>query len=96
MKIKNLEESNIAKAAVICNDIVLLMLSYWVAFAYGHGLLQACHFPYHLKVEMLICALTIVPTFYFAPPVFLKRMVHGNDILGRTASSTKTRYIPQL
>lgn len=85
MKIKNLEESNIAKAAVICNDIVLLMLSYWVAFAYGHGLLQACHFPYHLKVEMLICALTIFPTFYFAPPVFLKRMVHGNDILGRTA-----------
>ena len=85
MKIKNLEESNIAKAAVICTDIVLLMLSYWVAFAYGHGLLQACHFPYHLKVEMLICALTIFPTFYFAPPVFLKRMVHGNDILGRTA-----------
>lgn len=36
MKIKNLEESGIVKSAIICNDIILLMVSYWFAFALTH------------------------------------------------------------
>lgn len=84
MKIKNLEESGIVKSAIICNDIILLMVSYWFAFALTHSFALAFNFPYALKTELLIGALTIFPTFYIAPPVFLKRMVYGNDILGRS------------
>lgn len=84
MKIKNLEESGIVKSAIICNDIILLMASYWLAFALTHSFALAFSFPYALKTELLIGALTIFPTFYIAPPVFLKRMVHGNDILERS------------
>ena len=84
MKIKNLEESGIVKSAIICNDIILLMVSYWFAFALTHSFALAFSFPYALKTELLIGALTIFPTFYIAPPVFLKRMVYGNDILGRS------------
>ena len=85
MKIKNLEESGIVKSAIICNDIILLMASYWLAFALTHSFALAFNFPYALKTELLIGALTIFPTFYIAPPVFLKHIVHGNDILGRSA-----------
>lgn len=84
MKIKNLEESGIVKSAIICNDIILLMASYWLAFALTHSFALAFSFPYALKTELLIGALTIFPTFYIAPPVFLKHMVYGNDILGRS------------
>lgn len=84
MKIKNLEESGIVKSAIICNDIILLMVSYWFAFALTHSFALAFSFPYALKTELLIGALTIFPTFYIAPPVFLKRMVYGNNILGRS------------
>ncbi len=84
MKIKDLEESGIVKSAVICNDIVLLTASYWLAFALTHGFGSACAFPYALKAELLIGALTVFPAFYMAPPVFLKRGVYGNDILGRS------------
>ena len=84
MKIKNLEEPGIVKSAIICNDIILLMVSYWFAFALTHSFALAFNFPYALKTELLIGALTIFPTFYIAPPVFLKRMVYGNDILGRS------------
>lgn len=84
MKIKNLEESGIVKSAIICNDIILLTVSYWLAFALTHSFALAFSFPYALKTELLIGALTIFPTFYIAPPVFLKRMVYGNDILGRS------------
>lgn len=84
MKVKNLEESGIVKSAIICNDIILLMASYWLAFALTHSFALAFSFPYALKTELLIGALTIFPTFYIAPPVFLKHMVYGNDILGRS------------
>lgn len=77
MKIKNLEESGIVKSAIICNDIILLMASYWLAFALTHSFALAFSFPYALKTELLIGALTIFPTFYIAPPVFLKHMVYG-------------------
>ena len=79
-----MEESGIVKSAIICNDIILLMVSYWFAFALTHSFALAFNFPYALKTELLIGALTIFPTFYIAPPVFLKRMVYGNDILGRS------------
>lgn len=69
MKIKNLEESGIVKSAIICNDIILLMVSYWFAFALTHSFALAFNFPYALKTELLIGALTIFPTFYIAPPV---------------------------
>lgn len=84
MKIKNLEESGIVKLAVICNDIALLMVSYWLAFAFSYGFALAGCFPYTLKITLLIGVLTIIPTSYVAPPLFLKRMTHGNDILGRS------------
>ena len=84
MKIKNLEESGIVKFAVICNDIVLVTASYWLAFALAHSFALASSFPYVLKMELLIGALTIFPTFYMAPPVFLKHMVYGSDIFGRS------------
>lgn len=84
MKIKNLEESGLVKSAIICNDIILLMVSYWFAFALTYSFALAFSFPYALKMELLIGALTFFPTFYIAPPVFLKRMVYGNDILGRS------------
>mgnify|MGYP000398865888 FL=1 len=84
MKIKNLEESGIVKLAVICNDIALLMVSYWLAFAFSYGFALAGCFPYALKITLLIGVLTIIPTSYVAPPLFLKRMTHGNDILGRS------------
>ena len=61
MKIKNLEESGIVKSAIICNDIILLMASYWLAFALTHTGFQLSirpenrtahrrtdHFPYFL------------------------------------------------
>lgn len=66
MKIKNLEESGIVKSAIICNDIILLMVSYWFAFALTHSFALAFSFPYALKTELLIGALTIFPTFLYS------------------------------
>ena len=83
MKIKNLEESGIVKAAVTCNDIILFLVSYWTAFALTHGFAAACEFPYTLKVKLLIGALSIFPTLYIAPPIFMKRLVQGDNILER-------------
>ena len=60
MKIKNLEESGIVKSAIICNDIILLMASYWLAFALTHSFALAFSFPYALKTELLIGALTFL------------------------------------
>ena len=88
MKIKNLEESGMVKCAILCNDAILLMASYWLAFATIHGFALACSFPFVLKMELLFCVLTIFPTFYFVPPVFLKHLVHGNDIMERALYTT--------
>ncbi len=84
MKIKNIEESGIIKTGVICNDILLVMLSYWIAFGVVFNFGIAMNFPIILQVELAICALTIPPTFYFIPPIFLNRLSYSNDILGRT------------
>ncbi len=84
MEIKNLEESGAVKAAVACYEIILLAASFWMAYAIIHGFASALSFPYALKLELLLGMLTIFPAFYIAPPVFLKRMVHGNDIFGRS------------
>ena len=83
MKIKNLEESGLVKACIVCNDMILVFASYWIAFALNHGFALACSFPVGLKMELFIGLLTIFPTFYIAPPLFLKRMVQNDDILGR-------------
>lgn len=85
MKIKDLEESGLVKAAIICNDILFVAISYWLSFALMHTFALACAFPYALKIELLVAALSIFPAFYIAPPIFLKRLVHGNDILTRSA-----------
>ncbi len=88
MKIKDLEDSGLVKAGVICNDMILLMASYWCAFAMTHGFSLAASFPYTLKIVLLIGALTIIPSSYIAPPVFLKRFVHGDAILMRSIYMT--------
>ncbi|MCD8318474.1 MAG: exopolysaccharide biosynthesis polyprenyl glycosylphosphotransferase, partial [Paraprevotella sp.] len=81
MKIKTLEGSGIVKMGITCNDIVLLILSYWLAFSITHSFSLALYLPYMLKIQMLIGALTIFPTLYIVPPVFTKRFVYGDDIL---------------
>ncbi len=83
MKIKNLEESNLVKSATICNDIALLVVSYWLAFALTHSFALACSFPYALKTKLLIGAFTIFPTRHIVPPAFLKRIVRSENILER-------------
>ena len=88
MKIKDLEDSGLVKAGVICNDMILLMASYWCAFAMTYGFSLAASFPYTLKIVLLIGALTIIPSSYIAPPVFLKRFVHGDAILMRSIYMT--------
>lgn len=84
MRIQNLEETGIVKFSIICNDIFLIVLSYWLAFAYVHGFSLAFMFPYALKILMILGGLTIVLASHIIPPVFLKRFTHGNDILTRT------------
>lgn len=85
MKIKNYEDSNIVKFALIVNDVLLVCLSYWLAFAFHYGWEAAVGFPVMLRGILVICCLTVFPTSYFVPPVFFRRFVHGDDILSRSA-----------
>ncbi len=93
MKIKNLEESGLAKTAIVCNDIILLAACYWIAFGLMHGFAQACDFPYILKMELLLCALVVFPTNHIAPPLFLKHFVHRNDIMVRSVYTACVQLI---
>lgn len=87
MNIKDIEEAGIVKLSIVLNDMIIVSLSFWLAYACVHGVSQAAAFPVNLVVEMGIAVLTILPVSYIAPPVFLKRMVYGNDILARTSYS---------
>lgn len=84
MKIQNLEESGIVKMCIMCNDILLVILTYWLSFGCIHGFALASLFPFALKTLMVLGGLTMAIASHIAPPVFIKRFVHGNDILTRT------------
>ena len=93
MKIKDLEDSRLVKLAVVVNDMILLMISYWLAFAWSYSFSAALSFPYALKIILLIGAAAVIPTSYIAPPVFLKRIVHGDAILGRSAYTAVIQFL---
>lgn len=83
MKIQNIEESGIVKLGIICNDIFLIMLSYWLSFAFIHGFTKVNTFPFPVKIYMILGALTVIIASRIAPPLFIKRIVYGNDIFTR-------------
>ena len=87
MKIRNIEESGMAKMLIICNDIILLVISYWLAFAYSYGWDVALILPLPLKMKLIIGALAVIPASYIAPPVFLRRIIYGDHIISRTATA---------
>ena len=93
MKIKDLEDSRLVKMSILVNDMILLMISYWCAFALSYGISEALSFPYILKITLLIGAVAIIPTSYIAPPVFLKHIVHGDAILGRSAYTAILQFL---
>lgn len=84
MKIRNIEDSGIVKTIITCSDMVLLATSYWLAFAITHGLDLAYILPLPLKIKIIIGALAIIPAAYIAPPLFMKRIIYGDTIIGRT------------
>lgn len=93
MKIKDLEDSRLVKISILVNDMILLMISYWCAFALSYGISEALSFPYILKITLLIGVVAIIPTSYIAPPVFLKHIVHGDAILGRSAYTAILQFL---
>ena len=93
MKIKDLEDSRLVKMSILVNDMILLMISYWCAFALSYGISEALSFPYILKITLLIGAVAIIPTSYIAPPVCLKHIVHGDAILGRSAYTAILQFL---
>ena len=96
MKIKNYEDSNMVKLALVVNDVLLVCLSYWLAFAFHYGWETAVGFPVVLRGLMVICCLTVFPTSYFVPPVFFRRFVHGDDILSRSALAVTLQTVLML
>lgn len=93
MKIQNIEESGIVRMCIILNDIFLIVISYWLSFGYIHGFSLAFNFPYALKILMILGGLTMAIASHIAPPVFIKRFVHGNDILARAVYITVLQTI---
>ena len=87
MKIRNIEDSSLIKMLIICNDMALLLVSYWLAFAFSYGWDIALQLPLTLKIKMIIGALAVIPASYIAPPVFLRRMIYGDHIISRTAQT---------
>ena len=84
MNIRDIDEVGILKGCVVVNDMVIIVLSYWLAYGLTHSWAVACMFPFSLKIELVIAALMIFPCHYWSPPLFFKRMARGNDILSRT------------
>ena len=87
MNIQDSDESNMMRIAVIINDMLLITFSYWLSFGIVHSFSWACMFPVGLTIDLVLAALMIFPCHYIMPPVFLKRMVKGNDILSRVVCS---------
>lgn len=83
MKIKNIEESQLVKAIIILNDMIVSSFSYGLALSliYGFNAITALNFPH--KVFLVLAALTILPSFAIAPPLFIKRFIHKDNILSR-------------
>lgn len=88
MRIQNIEESGIIKLYIMCNDVILILVSYWLAFALVHDFAAACDFPRILQIYMLLGGMSIVIASQIIPPVFIKRFAYGHDILARSASVT--------
>lgn len=84
MKIRNMEDSGIVRTAITCNDILLLMISYMLSFVLTYGWDLAVVMPLTLKVKMIIGGLAVIPASYIAPPLFMKRIIYGDTIIGRT------------
>ena len=72
---------------IICNDMALLLVSYWLAFAFSYGWDITLQLPLPLKIKMIIGALAVIPASYIAPPVFLRRIIYGDHIISRTAQT---------
>lgn len=84
MKIKNIEDSQLVKAIIIINDMIVSAFSYSLALDLvdGFDALTDWNFPH--KVFMVLAALTILPSFALAPPLFMQRFIHKDNILSRS------------
>lgn len=83
MKHRTTEDSNIVQFFIAGNDIIVAVFSYWLSLLIFKGTESALHISGEFKIFFVIVGMSVIPAFVIAPPLFMKRFTHSDNIISR-------------